>query len=291
MPVTHTRIPLPESFDRDTFLDFHRRDGEGTAERVDGQTLIKGLSLDGPAMLTVRFRPRSVQATLDAPGLPPSPAPLVRHLLGLDQPVEAFEQRYARHRELGRLLKTQSGLRIPQCATPFEALSWAIIGQQISVRAAVAIRRRFIVCFGPRLDNGLYCYPSPDRLANASVADLKSCGFSVAKAETLCRVVQACRQSGLLPIPGDEATDEALRERLLAIKGLGPWSVNYALLRGYADLDGSLHGDVAVRKALQRLLRREQPMSARDTEQWLAGFSPWRALVAAHLWRSLSLSA
>ena len=74
---------------------------------------------------------------------------------------------------------------------------------------------------------------------------------------------------------------------LSAIKGIGPWTVHYALLRGFGWLDGSLHGDVAVRNALARLL--DVPsVSQREAEQWLGAFSPWRALVAAHLWASLS---
>ena len=80
---------------------------------------------------------------------------------------------------------------------------------------------------------------------------------------------------------------QTIEDSLLAIKGIGPWTVHYALLRGFGWLDGSLHGDVAVRNALARLL--DLPaVSQNDAEQWLAAFAPWRALVAAHLWASLS---
>ena len=78
-----------------------------------------------------------------------------------------------------------------------------------------------------------------------------------------------------------------VEKALLAIKGIGPWTVNYVLLRGFGWLDGSLHGDVAVRNALARLLARPG-VSQAEAGQWLAGFAPWRALVAAHLWASLS---
>jgi DNA-3-methyladenine glycosylase II len=77
---------------------------------------------------------------------------------------------------------------------------------------------------------------------------------------------------------------EEVRESLLRLRGIGPWTVNYALLRGFGWLDGSLHGDVAVRRKLQRLLGASASMSEADTQSWLAQFSPWRALVAAHLW-------
>ena len=84
---------------------------------------------------------------------------------------------------------------------------------------------------------------------------------------------------------------ETLRKTLLDIRGLGPWSVHYALLRGYAWMDGSLHGDVAVRRAIQQLQGDVTPPTAREAETWLADFRPWRSLLAAHLWKSLSLNA
>lgn len=60
-------------------------------------------------------------------------------------------------------------------------------------------------------------------------------------------------------------------------------------MRGFAWLDGSLHGDAAVRRYLQVLLKQDT-LTAKQTEQWLQQFSPWRALVAAHLWHSQGFS-
>jgi len=78
-----------------------------------------------------------------------------------------------------------------------------------------------------------------------------------------------------------------VRAGFRAIKGVGPWTVNYTLRRGFGHADGSLHGDVAVRNALQRLLSSADKVSALQTEAWLRQFAPWRSLVAAHLWASL----
>ena len=82
----------------------------------------------------------------------------------------------------------------------------------------------------------------------------------------------------------------AASAHLLAVKGSGPWTVNYTLLRGYGWPDGSLHGDVAVRRAIGLLTGSDKP-DARAASDWLEQFRPWRALVAAHLWASLADSA
>jgi DNA-3-methyladenine glycosylase II len=82
----------------------------------------------------------------------------------------------------------------------------------------------------------------------------------------------------------DNLPIDEIRERLLSIHGIGPWTVDYALLRGFGWLDGSLHGDAAVRRGLQTVLGNAEKISEVQARQWLAEFSPWRALVAAHLW-------
>jgi DNA-3-methyladenine glycosylase II len=213
-------------------------------------------------------------------------------MLGLTQPVDEFEKTHARHPQLGALIARQAGLRVPLAASPFEALTWAIIGQQISVSAAVSIRRKMIKAAGLVHSGGLACYPDASRLTALSEADLRAAGFSASKAQTLISV-SAQVLAGELPL--DEWLDnppvDLLRERLLGIRGIGPWTVNYTLLRGFGWLDGSLHGDIAVRRALQRLPGNPEKMGEAEARAWLEPLSPWRALVAAHLWASLSLSA
>ena len=291
-------VSLPEDFDHQAFLGFHRRDVEAVAETVDASTLRKAFIWQQvPVMLTVEFHePARAHVTFHSDGKMPQTSPcqddLVRHLLGLDQPTREFEARADKHPLVGALVRSQAGLRIPQSASPFEALSWAIIGQQISVAAAVSIRRRLIQTTGRRHGTGLYCYPDARDIARVDAGTLRDCGLSHSKADCLLTVARRCLDQALLPErPIAAAELESLRKTLLEIRGLGPWSVHYALLRGYAWMDGSLHGDVAVRRAIQQLQGGATPPTAREAETWLADFRPWRSLLAAHLWKSLSLNA
>lgn len=291
-------LALPDNYDRQAFLDFHRRDPQAVAEQVDTRSCRKAFILrHHPALLTVDFAPSgTVNLTLECDSVDVSEelplSSLAEHWLGLSQPCAEFEQRASNHPQAGPLIRAQAGLRVPQSATPFEALSWAIIGQQISVAAAVSIRRRFILKADHQHTCGLYCYPDPVAVQTLDMAALRDCGLSRSKAECLLTVARACRQQALLPEPGlSEPQLAALRARLLAIHGLGPWSVHYALLRGYAYMDGSLHGDVAVRRGIQRLQQMPAPPTAREADVWLSEFRPWRSLMAAHLWQSVSVNA
>ncbi|KXB29465.1 hypothetical protein AT959_16060 [Dechloromonas denitrificans] len=297
-------IDLPAHFRCQDILAFHRRDSQQLAEQVEGDALRKGLLWAGqPACLSIRFTAGQATAELAIDG--PSTAPrrkspwgtgtaatlnlLAQRLLGLTQPVDAFAAAYRDHPQLGRLLAERPGLRVPQTATPFEALSWAVTGQQISVHAAVAVRRKLIQTTGSQHSSGLWCYPDAAQVAASSEAELRQAGFSQSKAATLFALARQVAD-GQLPLDDWLACEtaslpvDAIREQLLQVRGIGPWTVNYALLRGFGWLDGSLHGDVAVRRKLQHLLGANAPLSERQTAAWLDEFKPWRALVGAHLW-------
>jgi len=289
-PGVACSIPLPDDFRVADVLAFHGRDALAVAELIDGHSLHKGLTWQGqPACLRIDFGPSRAEVRLTVDGAthttPQELAGMARRILGLTQPVENFTRACRAHPQLGPLIDRLPGLRVPLSATPFEALTWAITGQQISLRAAIALRRRLIEAAGVRHSTGLACYPDAARVAALDASELHRAGFSRAKAQTiglLSREVAANRlplETWLTALPVD-----AMREHLLRLRGIGPWTVDYTLLRGFGWLDGSLHGDAAVRRKLQRLLGPAAAVTPDFTRRWLAQFSPWRALVAAHLW-------
>lgn len=291
--VTHLalELPLPRNYRAADILAFHQRDPEQVSERVDGPVLQKALVWQGDsACLTVRFAPRRAVAELaiDGPRRAGDAARferLAQRMLGLTQPVAAFEKTYRHHPLLGPLIARHAGLRVPLVATPFEALSWAIMSQQISVRAAVAARRKLVRMAGKPHSGGLRCYPDAGAVALLDPGALRAAGFTRGKAEALSALARGAR-CGELPLDlwAETLPVEEIRSSLLAVRGIGPWTVDYALMRGFGWLDGSLHGDLAMRRQLQRVLASPDPVSAAQARVWLAEFSPWRALVAFHLW-------
>jgi len=284
-------VELPPDFRAGDVLAFHRRDPQQVAERVTADTLRKGLAWAGqPAGLTIRFHPRRAEAELHVDGVAAAGdrdtlQQMICRMLGLTQPVEAFERLYRAHPQLGALIARHPGLRVPLAATPFEALTWAVTGQQISVGAAVSLRRRLILAAGLAHSGGLACHPDAARIARLSETQLREAGFSRSKAQTLLTLgAQVAGEALPLDAWAAALPVDTVREALLRIRGIGPWTIDYTLLRGYGWLDGSLHGDVAVRRGLQALLAAPDRISDLEAKRWLAGFSPWRALIAAHLW-------
>ena len=172
-----------------------------------------------------------------------------------------------------------------QSATIFEALTWAIIGQQINLTFAIALRRTFILQAGRQHSSGMWCYPEARQVAALDAADLTSRKFSRSKADTLLRLARMVDAGELSLARGDDIAHASAA--LLAVKGIGPWTVNYALLRGYGYADCSLHGDVAIRAALQHLLGEDAKPDMARTEALLERYKPHRTMAAAHLWASL----
>ncbi|HGN2080830.1 TPA: DNA-3-methyladenine glycosylase [Providencia stuartii] len=295
MPKITAQLSLPPHYQTNDFFAFHLRDQHNIAEIVEGNLLRKGiLWAHSPAQLLIEIDKDKAHITLDIDNAKNRPSEynvveLGKHMLGLRQAVEQFEAEYLSHPIIGKLIKQQQGLRIYQSSSPFEALVWAIIGQQISVTAAIAIRRRFIQATGSKHSSGIWCFPDAQQVSKVTDESLRQAGFSTGKIiaiRALCHALLSQQIDLSQPISNHNVT--ILTDQLVSLKGIGPWTVNYALLRGFNYLDGSLHGDVAVRRNLQSLLGAESQPTAKETEKWLEAFSPWRALVAAHLWRSQS---
>lgn len=285
-------IDLPENFRPQEFLEFHGRDITGLSENIKGTSLHKGMAWEGrPACLAIKLSGQhaEIAISIDQPAtalITDTLKTLAERMLGLTQPIEEFEKTYRKHPQIGTLITAHPGLRVPLAATPFEALTWAVTGQQISLNAAIALRRKLIMAAGLRHSGGLACYPDARAIAGLGMGDLRQAGFSQTKAQTLMTLGPMVVEN-TLPLDawlmGDVPID-SIREQLLNIRGVGPWTVSYALLRGFGWLDGSLHGDAAMRRNLQSLLNVKDKIDEAFTRDWLADFSPWRSLVSAHLW-------
>ena len=285
-------IALPDGYRSSDVVAFHGRDAEGVAEQVTATRIRKGVVLDGvPVALDIALSPNEASIRIDADAeLTPRAQSLLDdallNILGLRIDPAPFLKAAANDPLLGDAVRRNAGLRIVQSATIFEALTWAIIGQQINLSFAIALRRTFILQAGRQHSSDLWCYPEAAEVARLSVEDLTTRKFSRSKAETLLRLAQLVDAGSLSLARSDDI--EAASASLLAVKGIGPWTVNYALLRGYGYPDCSLHGDVAIRAALQRLLGEEAKPDMSRTEALLAQYKPHRTMASAHLWATLA---
>jgi AraC family transcriptional regulator of adaptative response / DNA-3-methyladenine glycosylase II len=184
---------------------------------------------------------------------------------------------------LGALAHDAPGLRLPGTFDAFELVVRAILGQQITVKAARTLASRFVAAFGTPLDTpfaGLTrVFPAPATVAALAVDAIASLGIIGARTRTILAVAAALADGSLQLRPGTDpgATLKALQ----ALPGIGEWTAQYIAMRALAAHDAFPHTDYGVMKALDERNPRRVLASG---EAW----RPYRAYAVMHLWRSLA---
>jgi DNA-3-methyladenine glycosylase II len=166
-------------------------------------------------------------------------------------------------------------------ADAYGALLRAIVGQQLSTKAARTIYRRVCELFGGST-------PSPERLLEASEEDLRGCGLSGRKVEYV-RDLATHALSGELELDRlGELSDEEAIEEIVAVRGLGQWTAEMFLIFHLERPDVLSGGDLGIRKAVQiEYGLAEMPPPQRVLEIGEA-WSPYRSLASLYLWESLA---
>jgi DNA-3-methyladenine glycosylase II len=207
---------------------------------------------------------------------------IARWIIFADLDLRPFYRIAASHPVLGPITRELHGLKPMRPASLFEMLVIAITEQQISLAAAYRTRTRIIERFGDHV-NGLWAFPTPRRLSESSAADLMTCGLSQRKAEYVKGLAYKVA-NGLLDLDQLEAmSDEDVRSLLLQVRGLGPWSAEYFLIRGLSRPDRVPADDLGIRSIVGRYLGRGQRLSPQGTMRKLSSFKPYRGLAAFYL--------
>jgi 3-methyladenine DNA glycosylase/8-oxoguanine DNA glycosylase len=261
-------------------LAFLRRFPGYTTEAADN-----GVTLwywDGSSPRRLEFRPSAAGISVrgdiamarwvlqaDAPPLPPP---------------EALPEEPAAHRVIRR---RYGGIRPVLFADPFEGIAWTILGQQISVAAAGRLKAHLAARYGRRLAGScgpITLFPRPADIASATLEDLHAAHLSRQKALALLGIarglVEGTWDPGALrnlPVP------EALRA-LQQLRGIGPWSAEYILLRVAGHPDVVPAGDVALRRAWARRTGSPTPVPEPVLRRAAAPWAGWRSDFAFCLW-------
>lgn len=186
---------------------------------------------------------------------------------------------------LGALAEARPGLRVPGAWDGFEAAARAVLGQQISVRAATTLAGRFARAFGEPVETPspalTHRTPTAERVARADATEIIALGVVSARARTLIALARAVAEGSVTLEPGGDV--EATTARLQELPGIGPWTAQYIALRALAWPDAFPHADLGVLKALNTT---DPKRALQIAESW----RPWRAYAVMHLWASLEES-
>jgi len=210
-------------------------------------------------------------------------ADIARNLIDAETDVVPIEAHLARDPRLKPIVAKQRGLRIPGTVDPFELVVRAILGQQVSVPGARTLAARLAACYGAPLPGPRgslrISFPSPDLLVEAEIERL---GVTRSRAEAIRQVALLIGSGELELMRGKQLL--ATYERLLAVKGIGPWTASYVALRALGDPDALVAGDLGVRQVLGG---RATPLSAAAVTQQAVSWRPFRGYATVHIWATL----
>lgn len=192
---------------------------------------------------------------------------------------------------LHQLVQNYYGLRIIRIPDLFEALTWAIIGQQINLPFAYTLKKRFVEQFGEKLvyeGTVFWLYPAFDKIAAIDINELRSLQFTTRKAEYIIEVAKAMATG--------QVTKESLRhmndrqhvqKTLLGIRGVGLWTADYVMMKCFADPAAFPVADVGLQNALKSRLGLQRKPTVDEIMDLGANWEGWQAYATFYLWRSL----
>ncbi|MDM7831834.1 DNA-3-methyladenine glycosylase family protein [Cellulomonas edaphi] len=230
----------------------------------------------GPVVVEARLADdfvslRSVHGTASDDEL----ADLATRWFGLADDLDQVSRHFERDPLIGPLVRARPRMRIPGHPDGFEAAVQTVLGQQVSLAAARTFTGRFAAAFGSAGPEGLTMFPTPQQVVGRGAEEVQATvRVTHARARTLVSLARACADGLDLAHDVDHADTRA---RLLALPGIGPWTVEYLALRVLADRDAFPSADLVLRQAI----------GVADASAVTAAgraWAPLRAFAAQHLW-------
>lgn len=274
--IRHMRLRYLPPYDWDSLLGFLGPRAIPRVEEVVGGRYARLLEIEGePARVEVW--PAGDTLAVRAFGPAAGVADRARRAFDLQADPGLIGAHLRRDPRLAPLVRSRPGLRVPGAWDVFEMAVCAVIGQQITVRAATTMKGRLVVRYGrpvPGFGELNRLFPSAGVLADA---DLETIGLTRARAETI-RGLASAVASGDHVLDARDGLDDFVT-RLCRFRGIGAWTAQYVAMRGLGERDAFPASDLGLRKAVG------EPNVAAMAEAW----RPFRAYAAMHLWMSLQV--
>jgi len=210
----------------------------------------------------------------------------------LDRNLEEFYKIAREDDLLAPLVSELYGLRVVGVPDLFEALSWAIIGQQVNLSFAYTMKKRLVENYGEKIDlkgHTLWQFPSPEALLGIEIPELMKLSISRRKAEYLLEVAQQMA-SGQLSKDQLLAMESSrnIEKHLCKIRGIGPWTAHYVLLRCLRHPMAYPVGDAGLQNAVKQRLYMDRKPSIDELYQLAENWKGWEAYATFYLWNGLN---
>lgn len=187
---------------------------------------------------------------------------------------------------LSQLFYAHPGTPIVRDFDKYYALMKGIIHQQLNMKFAYTLSTRFVEKYGEKVD-GVWFYPDPGKVAEADYEDLKKMQFSQRKAEYVIDTSRLIADGKLNLDELSGKSREEIKETLVKIRGIGPWTAESWLLFGLGKQDELPLADIGIQNALKFYFQQEKKPSIEEMKTWSKSWSPYQSYACITLWRSI----
>jgi DNA-3-methyladenine glycosylase II len=211
----------------------------------------------------------------------------VSHIFNLRLDLNKFYNDLGEDGVIEKIVKRLRGLKSPLTPTIFEALVDSIIEQQISLQVAHTLQNRVIKRFGDSLEiNGttFYTYPSPEKICNITLQELRDCGLTFRKAEYILGLSRDMVRDeiDLEDMKKISETSDLLDE-LIKIRGVGIWTAELTVLRSLGRYDAIPGDDIALRRIMSHFYQNGKAVSPSEAREIATKWGDWMGLAGYYL--------
>jgi len=286
----------PEEFHFSQCLKFLTRSPLEVCHTVEAQTLTKLVKFDDELIL-LKIR-SSKNSSLCIDFLTPRPKKSIRTRVAkyvwdwfdLDTDLGPFYRMAKKDPVLKHVAENLYGLRMITIGDLFEAICWAMIGQQINLTFAYTLKKRLVESFAEKFifnKKTYYLFPTPQAISRLAVTDLRRLQFTGRKSEyiiELARKIEAgyLNKKALL----SEDQFETARKELILLRGVGKWTVEYVCLRCLGDPGAFPVDDIGLQNAIKRQLGLNEKPTVAEMLRYAAAWKNWQAYASFYLWGS-----
>ncbi|KAA0546068.1 DNA-3-methyladenine glycosylase 2 family protein [Bacillus sp. BGMRC 2118] len=286
----------PQNFNYDECLLFLGRSNQEVLYQIQDSMIYKLIKIGESFILfSVRFQKNVllVDFPIEAPDkdIRNQIASFIWEWFDFDFELSQFKKVTENDEILGPLSNQYDGLRIICIPDMFEALTWAIIGQQINLPFAYSLKRRFVKRFGESLMyNGetYFCFPTYETIARIHIEELTELQFSKRKAEYVIGIARLMANGELSKSKVLEMNEYAhMKKMLTKIRGIGDWTADYVLMKCFHQPDAFPISDAGLHQALKKQLGLTQKPMIQEIEEISKNWNGYKAYAVFYLWRSL----
>lgn len=287
-------IEVPVEFDFSSNLGYLQRDKNECMYEIENDTITRIIAVDGKRTLVqvsapdnrqllVHFLSKELVENKDAI------AAYVREWFDLDKDLAPFYKMAKKDPLLKQPIKDSYGLRIIGIPDLFEALCWGVLGQQINLGFAYTLKRQFVEKFGTSVEfnrRRYWVFPSYEEMAKLTPDDLSDIKMTVKKSEYIIGIAQLMESGDLSKEKLLGLADfKAIEKELIKIRGIGPWTANYVLMRCLRYAAAFPIADVGLINAIKFLKGMDRKPTKEEISEIAIPWKSWEAYATFYLWR------